>query len=181
MKRRFTFALTALLGAACGGDTFDTGVDEGKSVGSVSPDEASRICEAIAGYTRDKLREPSCRLAGIAAFTVAALNPTAADAELQGACRKAYDDCSAPEATAPMSPSCNPPPGSCTATVGELEACVGDLGQEVDKALDVLPACNALSRASLRGGDMQRPPAVADPASCQSFRTKCPGAALPRL
>lgn len=76
---------------------------------------------------------------------------------------------------APATPAevrmCARPPATCMATVGELEACLTDLGGQYEKQLEAAPTCESLTLASAPMAPAGR---TEEPMSCQVYRAKCP-------
>jgi hypothetical protein len=183
--------LTLVLAAsACQEDepkAFSPGVDRNKPLGMVTPAEAQAICSATQAWSRDavaqeKQRLLACRVTAIlAAAGGAGLGGAGGlgnvdQAQLQATCKAAYDTCLAtPEPTGNEPIMCESFPASCTATVGEYEACLTEVPAFVDRTLPSLPTCETLNLISLLG--------LANlintvPEPCKTFQMKCQGASI---
>lgn len=164
---RFVVAFVAVVvmgaGMGCGsggggnGDVH-TSVDSNKPLGSLSSSEIQQLCEDLQATATD----PLCDLTGIeVAALLASYNTTATDADLRAACADAAASCKQQGATG----NCTSGSGvssSCTATVGEYLSCVND-------TLNLIPACNTITRNSLDA--LMN---AAQPASCTRAQEKCP-------
>ncbi len=170
----------------CGGGgagSFSSGVDEGKSLGSLSKDEVTKLCTAADSWAKDNVKiDPadSCKLSGLLGIiTIAAKGASATDKDVQDACKAAYDQClKAPsQTTTSMTSSamCQAPPASCTATVGEYDACLESIPGYVKTIFDGIPSCDKLTKASLMdpnfAGGGKTPE---EPAACKTLESKCP-------
>ena len=186
------FGGLALLGVACGDDdkpgTFTTGVDNAKPLGTLTPDEADKVCKSSQSYamtaiTEAKQRELTCRFTAIAfaatgGLTSGAMPPasgTPSDTELQASCQSAFDQCMMAAPGAPTA-NCQSFPATCMATVGEYEACLRDMPGFIDQTNATLPTCATVTRLSLITvlGVINTAPA-----SCKTFQMKCGGAGIP--
>ncbi len=169
-------AVVGLLG--CGGSGFSTGVDPSKPLGSLNQNEFNQICASVQSWqsnTQDRTRKLSCRVSAVSLARVGATT----DADIKLRCQQRYDECVAriamradAGAAAMPTTSCNKPPVSCTATVGEFEACVNDTNAEYDRILGMVPTCASLtlmSSAMLNSTNFR----TMAPASCQALSTKC--------
>jgi hypothetical protein len=168
----------------CGGDddedgagagSLESGVAEAKPVGELSSAETDHLCKAFHDYAGAAFmaREEDILRVGC----TMALFFSSLDAET---CEARVDECvaQATETSEPeVSPvSCAPTGqnfGSCTATVGELEAC---MKESIDTGLEVLLAldCQRLIEAVRQGAAM--PGTAPLSPACQVVARKCPGA-----
>ena len=162
--------------AACETDpktTTGSGLPKDKALSSLTDSERTTFCSANASTVKAGLpADFGCRFAG--AFA-AALSMPATDAEVKSVCQKAYDDCQKQPTQPPtgmmgmMGGSCTVPT-TCTANVGEAEACVA----EELALLKMLPTCAQLTKADINtmGPDPEEGPA------CKVLTMKCAGAKL---
>ena len=171
-KHRVKLLLAAGLLVACSDSGFSTGLPSNKGLATLSPDEANQLCAATASYVASKAKMTTCRLeADAAAFTQ---GKTDADARM--ICKQQLTSCMAAPAAGgggSTNTGCQPPPASCTATVGEYETCLNDLSTAYDKALAGLPNCDTLT-LSFNGLPSSRP-SLQSLASCNTLSSKCTG------
>jgi hypothetical protein len=138
----------AFFAVACSGSTFSPGVDGNKPINQLSDTELQTICMNI--ESQPSLKEEQCRSLGLV-FAAVGAGPTTTDAELQATCATAYSQCENPAAAGDLDAgvtttnSCNRPGASCTATVGQLSACIN----EIIAMPDPIPPCNQLTAAKL--------------------------------
>jgi hypothetical protein len=186
--------LTLVLAAgACNEDepkAFSPGVDRNKPLGMVTPAEAQAICSATQAWSRDavaqeKQRLLACRVTAIAAALGVGLGGGGGggggglgnvdQAQLQATCKVAHDTClAAPEpGNEPL--MCDSFPASCTATVGEYEACLAEVPAFVDRTLPSLPTCETLNLIAILGLANL---ANTLPEPCKTFQMKCQGASI---
>jgi hypothetical protein len=171
-------AVVGLLGCGGNGNGFSTGVDPSKPLGSLDQNEFNQICASVRSWltnTQDRTRKLSCQVSAVSRARVGATT----DADIKLRCQQRYDECVAGlaaqgDAGAPRvsTTTCTKPPASCTATVGEYEACVNDTSAEYDRVFGMVPTCSSLtlmSSAMLNSTNF-RP---MSPASCQALSTKC--------
>jgi hypothetical protein len=100
------------------------------------------------------------------------------DADVQKACADAETRCQKGLASAPSNADgcrIRRPSSTCTATVGELEACLNEQFDTLEKAVSAIPACSELRLADLRPSDAAIAFAPTDGAACRTFNEKCPG------
>jgi hypothetical protein len=164
------------------GGSFHTSIPSGTSVGSLTPAQQTQLCNDLGNYAQS-LASAECQiLAVFEAGLQASIDTTATDATLQAACSAAQSQCVASGTSSPDGGTCdfsNVNSTNCTATIGELTACANDQGTVLQQGLGSFPTCSNLTRATAvaalasDGGTSSAPP----PASCNTFDTKCPGAA----
>ena len=95
------------------------------------------------------MKEFNCSFSGILA---AALGGADTDAAARAACKTAYDACIAAPAETTTS-DCSKPTGTCTATVGEMEACANDSAKYIGQLSSIFPSCAELTLADLDMSD----------------------------
>ena len=150
-----------------------SGLPADKPVGTLTSAEATQLCKAVDSSLSDAVISDSlCKFVAVFGVSVeAAVMPSATDAMLQASCTTGFNQCKAsPSSTGD---ACKPAPASCTATVGEVEKCLGDMKAAVAALGASVPACNTLTRASLNspsGGAG----ALKEPESCAALERKCP-------
>ncbi len=166
----------AAMAVTCGGNgaAFTSGVNKDAELGSLSEDDARKVCTALQTFLTDNfapdIKELSCRGAGLTAgaFVSGGLP------QKQAACTTAYDQCLARPANDPIGSSCEKPASTCRATVGELEACINDMVPILDQVKGALPTCQEFT-----GGIPSLPSNLEQPASCKTVDSKCEDLDLP--
>jgi hypothetical protein len=163
----------SLLGA-CGSDGFSTGLPPDKGLGTLTPAEATKLCSSTATFVQAKADAATCQFTAL----VAGVARGKTDAEARTICKTELDQCLArATGTGGGGPvNCPAPPASCTATVGEYEACLNDRASSYDKALASLPTCETVTRSS--SSFPTTAPTVTTPASCTTAQRKCLGFSL---
>jgi hypothetical protein len=165
-------------GTGSSGD-LNTGLPDDKPISSLTDAEVADLCSKIdafysEGKVADSLEDFSCRFAGMFA---AAFSSPETDAAARAACQPAYDDCLAAPSEV-TTEKCMKPTGTCTATVGEVEACANDSAKALEQLASAFPSCAELTLADLMSTEGEDP-APADPASCTTVEMKCPDAPMP--
>ncbi len=196
MNRHIVLAcVTGLLASAalpaCGsssssssGSSFSSGLSKTASLGDLTDADYAKLCAAMDSYYKSDpaFTNARCHATGLGAAALASLlGGASADADLQKACSDAETACK----NAPASGgdggayTCGKPTGTCTATVGEFEACISDATQAVNASIASAPSCATITKADIGnplgagdGGVTKLP----TPASCQTVDQKCPSA-----
>ena len=164
---------------SAGSNALSSGLPKDQVVGNFSDADAQQFCAAVEKYveTDPGFHAAVCHVQGFgAAFGVAFLGATS-DAELQTACSNAESGClkSLAQGVDAGTSTCRKPSGTCTVTVGELEACLSDSLTAMQTDLAKLPSCSTIRASDLMpttGGGQQAP----QPASCAVVNQKCPDA-----
>lgn len=165
-----------------GGSSSASGVESGKGLSAVSDAERQKLCDYMAS-SMSPSQQSTCLMAGVTASAFIAIAPDATDASLQSACQTLYDNCmqSAPQPVT-TTETCEPVDGTCTATVGEFEACGQELAAAMEGLYAVMPQCSALTVAYFQQ-DTEMPssePEISalssESAACSALQQKCPGA-----
>jgi len=185
-----SIALSLSLCVACGGSdsdnntagapnnssgSYSSGIAGDKQLASLTDQEFAGLCKKLDDYfstgTLNKsLQEFTCRFAGLFAGGAAQT-----DAELQAACKPAYESCIGGQTTTDH--TCSKPEASCTATVAEYDACANDAAKQLAKLGTALPSCDKLTASSLQTVDLGS--STQAPASCTLLTSKCPSAPKP--
>lgn len=110
-------------------------------------------------------------LCGFSAYFVASLGSASGGGDPAATCKMVYDEClkTPPQST---QEECTKPSATCTATVGEIEACLNDSMAQLQQMLKSLPGCDDV-------GTQVEDPMLGtgeQPASCQVVQQKCPEA-----
>jgi hypothetical protein len=161
-----------MLGAGCGGGgggpTFSTSVPSGSAVNTLTPAQLTQLCNDIDSFTSKELSSTSiCQAATVAVVAQqAAQNPGLSDAELQVTCANEMSLVCTLVVDAGSSGA------NCTATVGQISACLNDQGAAIARYEGMFPACSAITRAKLAAIDLDA--GIAEPASCTALRSSCP-------
>jgi hypothetical protein len=157
---------------SAGGAASVTTLDASKPLGSLSPAEATQLCnDTYAYYGRSISPAVLCKEAGLA-FGISSSAPT--DALLQQNCQSKQAECLMSGAA---TPSCSKIPMPCSVTVAQYAACIADQAGAVDSGVPALANCSAVTHADL--------PAVwalvagDPPASCAALTNSCAGLDVP--
>jgi hypothetical protein len=165
-------------GASAAGGSTSAGAGAGGSVASgptlngLSADELAGVCADVrasflaAGVDRKNV-EVVCRLAGL--YSASSLD-SATDADLQRSCLAVYDPCLVRPRE--VEDYCAEDNADCSATVAAFEACVEEYPTYLDRYIDGLPACDALTRASLESALAFEPEPTP---SCDAVWDQCGG------
>ncbi|MBN1611407.1 MAG: hypothetical protein JW940_32535, partial [Polyangiaceae bacterium] len=97
---------------------------------------------------------------------------TPTDADLQAACKTAYDQCmqATPQATQKQCQQ----DATCTATVGEAEACYAAGLKQGVELMKSMPSCDKITMQSLQPEDAGTSTTAQEPAECTAVSSKCP-------
>lgn len=159
-----------------GSASVNSGVDPTKGLGTLTPPEMDRVCEATKGFAMTLLQnttfqDVTCRISGITAILAVPDDP----AMIMAACKAAYDACkAAPPSSVAMAMCPKLDPAMCMANVAEYEACLNELPGTVSALNAAVPTCDrvmnrqALTALGLAIGAL-------GPA-CMNLDRKCPGA-----
>jgi len=177
----FSVAVVAMVGVGCGssgggGPTFSTRVPSGSAVNTLTPAQLTQLCNDIDSFTSKELSSTSiCQAATVAIVAQqAAQNTGLSDAELQLLCSSEMSVvCSSGTTGSPDGGASNCGSGAnCTATVGQISACLNDQGAAIARYEGMFPACNAVTRAKLAAINLDA--GIAKPASCTALQSSCP-------
>jgi hypothetical protein len=162
-------------GSAAGGTTGGgavTTLSGSRSLGSLSPAEATQLCDdTYAYYGRAISQATLCKEAGLA-FGVSSSAPT--DAQLRQNCQSQEAACLA---AGPAVASCGSIPMPCGVTVAQYSACVSDQAAAFNTGVAGLASCTTVSLADLQSvWDLV---AANPPASCASLDDTCAGLDVP--
>jgi hypothetical protein len=170
-------------GGGNNGGGFTTSVSGSKMLSGLSPADQTQLCSDGQHYVTTTVAPAQCKELGLlTALELSAANSSTTDAQLQAACTSGYNGCvtdlANPDGGAPTCNFAALTSGNCTATVAELAACLSDTGRAEAQVASAIPSCSTLTSASLNaavtsGGDAGNP---ANPPSCVTLDTKCPGA-----
>lgn len=140
----------AAVSAGCGGGggssagAIPTSVPGNKRISDLTPAERGQYCADIAAWAMSgPFLTDGCNAdAWLSTYLQSSLDTAATDADLQATCAGLYAQCVANGVSSTCDTSM---PSTCTATVSEYDACVVE---SID-ILGTLPACSAVTRASL--------------------------------
>jgi hypothetical protein len=152
-------------GGGSGNGTFTTSVPGGTPLTGLSGTQQTQLCNDFRSYAETTLAPDLCKVEGL---LLAALSGGTTDAALQAACASGYQSCLA--ADGGVTVTCNPSaaPSTCTATVGDLTACLNASSASTQQ----FPSCSTLTAATLAtffadgGSSSSSPP----PAVCAPFQ-----------
>ena len=150
------------LGACGGGRQVNFPVDDSKVISTLSAAELQSMCDAMMDSAKYAL-DVACLSKGIAAKLKA--GGTEQD------CKTALDACRAEVATTTLACGLTQPGAvdGCNATVGEYELCLNDslaLAQQLQSKLSCSSSLTDLQNLATQLGTT--------PASCTTFKAKCP-------
>ncbi len=159
------------------GGSATTGVSSSKTLTSLTESEQQRVCEYMASKVSYSV-EDTCKMMGVMTAGLTIGVGTTTDADLRQACQAGYDGCLQSESASeePVEETCEPIDASCTATVGELEACMQDTSRILDEFFAEVPACSALTAAYFQQStsEAETLPSMEDSAACATLEQKCP-------
>lgn len=154
----FIAVVASLSVAACGGEsdsegsggtTVSSGIDSQKQVDELEPADSVKFCEA----TQEAMEEAFVPLLDLTCASVGLSAYIFAESDAVATCEQAVSDCKSGDsgdAPAVEETDCsdedNQIPSGCTASVGELEECLGDFLDELvaeSKKIE-LPACSGI-------------------------------------
>jgi hypothetical protein len=174
-------ALAAVVG--CGGgsssSSFSTSVPANSPVDTLSPTQATQLCEDVDNYLTKQLTSQSiCQLAAVEATAMdAAQNTALTDQQLQTECTAfiplacailtADAGAASPDAGAA---SCGT--AGCTATVSQVSGCLNAIGPAFSQWEAMFPSCSAVTRAKLAAVSLDAGPM--EPAACTAIDSICP-------
>lgn len=152
-------------GGGAGTETVDSGLPPGTPANQLTDAQAEALCQS-AGKAADAAVGASAQQAtcGFAAYFAASFSP---GGDAAAACKMAYDECL--KQPLDTTEKCTKPRSTCTATVGEIEACLNDSFVQIKQLLAGLPGCDDV------GKDVAEPSLQStSPASCDVVKAKCP-------
>jgi non-reducing end alpha-L-arabinofuranosidase len=160
-------------GGAAGGSTTPavTDIDGSKTIGSLSPTDAAKLCSDTNAYFGKVLSQADlCKWAGLAY----GVSSAASDSNLQRNCKSQESSCLQASAA---DAKCSPIPASCSATVSQYSDCIVAEAAAFNRALGALPGCATVTVSDLSGvwDYMTSDP----PEACVQITNKCPGYDIP--
>ncbi|HMA96100.1 MAG TPA: arabinofuranosidase catalytic domain-containing protein [Polyangiaceae bacterium] len=155
-----------------GSDTSVTDLSSSQTLGSLSPMDATKLCNDTNTYFGKTLsRADLCKWAGL---THGVSSIASSDAILQKSCKSQETSClQASSAGA----KCDPIPASCSVTVSQHSACIAAEAEAFNKAVSGLPGCATVALPDLAGiweygtADL--------PDSCAPIAEQCPTYNIP--
>lgn len=171
-----------LAAVACGSDDggkggsgtskIESGAPASTPANQLSDSQVKAFCDsaAKAGAAALGTQDAKQALCGFSGYFLATL-ASSSGGDGASACKTAYDEClKAPAETSTS--TCEKPSATCTATIGEIEACLNDSMAQVSQILKSLPGCDDVGKPL----DGAAPTEDQSPASCQVVKQKCPEA-----
>ena len=155
-------------GGAGGGAASVTTLPGGTAVNALTPTEVIQLCNDTYAYFGSAIaKATTCKWRGLA---YAASSSAPSDAQVQSNCTNKESSCNQTDPWAD-NPGCNDIPSTCTATVAEYSACIGDEAAAFTQTVNGLKSCSTLTRADTAAlfDVMAAPP----PASCMALMNKC--------
>jgi hypothetical protein len=194
MRISMVFAgLVAFSAVACGGSSSDgngggsttvsTSIPEDTKGSDLTQAQTNELCDAAAAAAKAAFPESEIKptMCGFLAWSQASLF------NMPGKCQDFYNQClKAPQdsdgdSNVEETGECTQPSSACSATVGEIEACISDTLAQSKAMLAKLPGCDDV------GTEFSEEDLGSDesPASCKVVEEKCPEAlesnAVPEL
>ena len=160
----------AASGGASGGSLNPT-VSSGKTLGSLTPSEATQLCKDTSAYFGQNINPATlCKEAGLGF----AVSSGATDAQLQ-------KNCTSQEATClqggPAVAHCTDITAKCAATVAQYATCITDKVADFNQKVGVLATCATVTQSDLAAvSDFM---SAVPPASCKSVTDQCPTLDIP--
>jgi hypothetical protein len=158
--------------AGSGSSPTITELDPGQTLGSLSPTDATRLCnDAYAYFGKELSAADLCKWAGLA-YGVS--SSASSDAILQRNCKNQESSC---QQSSAGSATCAPIPATCNVTVSQYSACIVAEAAAFNQALSGLPGCATVTLPDLSGvwdymtGDL--------PDACTPITNKCPTYDIP--
>jgi hypothetical protein len=169
------FVLVWGLLGACGDHGFSIGIPADKGLGTLDSTQAAQMCTAADSYLDGKAQRASCKFGAVGTAVTRGIS----NDDARRICRIYLDAClTMPAADVIDTLNCKAPDASCTATVGEYEACLNDVASEYDRRIASLSGCDGLilSRSALPAITLL-PPQL--PSSCSALTSECPTIHIP--
>lgn len=168
-------------GASPSGGSFSTTVPASTNLGSLTSAQATQLCADLSKFTNGAFSNELGTFTCNSLAVVSAIGAST-DAAAQAACKMAESSCKATPTMPTMSTCMAPNSTTCTATVGDLEACLNDITKTFATLGASIPACATLTVAQVTaflaseqdGGTA----GLVEPASCVTFDTKCPDSSM---
>jgi hypothetical protein len=168
-------------GTSAGG-AFSTSVPSSTSLNSLSPAQLTELCSELSNYLNNggftkSASDYECKVLALVAAAAATT-----DADAQAACTASYDACQPDAGAAPATGQCTAPPATCTATVGDLKACLNAYSTTFATLDASVPSCDTLTVAKVQSslaalaGDGGT--GLTTPAACTSYQAKCPDSSM---
>jgi hypothetical protein len=141
-----------------------------KAVGALTAAEAMQLCRDTYAYFGSAIpKATACKWKGLA---FAASSSAPSQSVLQQNCTSQESGCLQAADPWANNPGCSDLPTTCTATVAQYAACIGDEVAAFVQIVNGMPACAALTSAGTAAiFDAQ---SGAPPASCASLGNSCP-------
>jgi hypothetical protein len=158
------------------GATFTTSLAGDRPLTSLNESELDTLCADQAMFLSGAaFRADACRLSAVLAAAFSTLGEgEVTDASLRAACSNAYSECLNAGARASMCEA-ERPVASCTATVGDVAACLNDGAAQAHLLAIEAPDCDSLSTADVTSMSGELPAGVTgESESCQRLQTSCP-------
>ena len=155
-----------------GGGSSSTTVSGSKTLGSLTPSEATQLCKDTSTYFGQNISQATlCKEAGLG-YAVSSSAPT--DAQLQ-------KNCSSQEATClqggPAVANCTSITANCGATVAQYLACIADRAADFNQQVSALASCATVTLSDLAAVWVFMSAAL--PASCTTVTDQCPTLDIP--
>jgi hypothetical protein len=155
-----------------GGGSAGTTVSGGKTLGSLTPSEATQLCKDTSAYFGQYISQATlCKEAGLG-FAVSSSAPT--DAQLQKNCAGQEASCLQ---GGPAVANCTSITANCSATVAQYNACIADRVADFNQQVSGLASCATVTLPDLAA--VWTFMSAALPASCTLVTDQCPTLDIP--
>jgi hypothetical protein len=153
--------------AGAASTSFETGLPADTVLGELTDEQYRQYCEQAVEYIVTRAQVPGCRYYA-ASLALEAQSPSLCGTFLTACLSMPPDQV---QAELGIESDCTKP-ADCTATSAQMEACVNDLAEDTERALETAPDCSELTVDTV----LEAPTTPATPASCVAFEELCPGA-----
>ncbi len=158
-------------GGAGGGASITT-VSGGKTLGSLTPSEATQLCNDTYSYYGKAISEATlCKSAGL---TYGLSSSPATDSQLQQNCASQQSACLN---AGPATTGCRAIPASCTATVAQYSTCITDEASAFNDGVNGLVGCGTVTLADFAA--IWSFVTADPPASCTAVTDLCAALDIP--
>jgi hypothetical protein len=169
-------------GSTSAGGAFSTNVPASTSLSSLSPAQLTELCSELSNYLNNGAFTKSASDYECKVLAVVAGAAAKTDAEAQAACTASYGACKPDAGPAPATGQCTAPPATCTATVGDLKACLNAYSTTFATLDASVPTCDKLTvaqaQSSLAALAGDGGTGLTTPAACVSYQAKCPDSSM---
>jgi hypothetical protein len=181
-----TLLVSAVACSSSSGGGSVTSIPGSTGLATLTPAQATQLCTDSTSYvSRSISKSDTCKLLGFTAAAIAVgFGAATTDQAVQQTCQASVDQCNNSSPDGGTTGTCSIGDTStcaATATVSEYSTCISDDVTAVKGSLSSIPACSALTIASLTATDGGTGGTTTTPASCTKLMTDCPNLTIPGL